>query len=131
MARTADVGLRATWEQRLQRLETWTGTVKQFCVKERVSMASLYQWRRKLDSNGSASRTQGQGGCQRTARNRPSSGPAFVPVQVVGSAVVEVYLAQGVRLLIPADATDALSTVVRALSAEMATAGEDSGGPSC
>ena len=51
MVRTSDVGLRAAWEQRLQRFDRWTGTVKQFCAKERVSVASLYLWRRKLRSN--------------------------------------------------------------------------------
>jgi len=131
MVRTSDVGLRAVWERRLQRFERWTGTVKQFCAEERVSVASLYQWRRKLLNNSSPGDSRNQRGRQRKARNVPQAGAAFVPVQVVGSAVVEVFLVEGARMSIPVDATDALSTVVRALSAEGTAASEDSGARPC
>ena len=98
MARTLDVGLRAAWEQRLGRLEQWTGTVKQFCAQERVSVASLYQWRRKLhgnhshQSNGSSADARGPRRRQRTSSHTSPTSAAFMPVQVVGSAVVEVVL---------------------------------------
>jgi len=131
MVRTSDVGLRAVWERRLQRFERWTGTVKQFCAEERVSVASLYQWRRKLDRNDQPGSLRGQRGRQRKACSALQTGPAFLPVQVVGSAVVEVFLTKGVRLSIPVDAIDALSTVVRALAAERAAASEDSGERPC
>jgi hypothetical protein len=127
MVRTANVDVRVAWERRLQRFDQWTGTVRQFCAKEGVSTASLYQWRRKLDRNA----PPGRRGRQREASNVPQTGPSFVPVQVVGSAVVEVFLVEGARLSIPVDATDAISTVVRALSTEETIASEDSGGRVC
>jgi hypothetical protein len=131
MVRTANVDVRVAWERRLQRFDQWTGTVKQFCAKEGVSAASLYQWRRKLDRNAPPGNSSGRRGRQRKASNVPQTGPSFVPVQVVGSAVVEVFLVEGARLSIPVDATDAISTVVRALSTEDIAASEDSGGRVC
>jgi hypothetical protein len=144
MVRTVDMGKRMIWRERLQRFNKWTGTVAQFCAKERVSVASFYQWRRKLESNdvhnsetrrareaGSRSHAAGQGGRQHAAKNSPRTGGTFVPVQVVGSSVVEVLLVEGSRLLIPADATSALQTVVRALSAGSAMDTQDSGGRRC
>lgn len=129
--RTPDVAKRVTWGQRLQRFRKWTGTVAQFCVMERVTVASFYQWRRKLQRNGARSDASGQRGRQRTVRNSSPADAGFVPVQVVGSAVVEVFLVEGARLSIPVDATHVLSAVVRALSAGSATVSPDSGGRSC
>jgi len=143
MVRTSDVGKRMAWGQRFQRFSKWTGTVAQFCVKERVSVASFYHWRRKLqtdaaresrglDSNGN-SRKRGHSGRERAHRNSRRTDAAFLPVQVVGSAAVEVFLVEGVRLSIPVDATSALQTVVRALCAgiKSATETQDSGGRPC
>jgi hypothetical protein len=131
MVRTSDVGLRAAWEQRLRRFDGWTGTVKQFCAKERVSVASLYLWRRKLRSNSSPGGSRSQRGRQRKPRNVPHADAAFVPVQVVGSAVVEVFLVEGARVSIPVDAIDAHSTVVRALSTEEIAPSQGPGDRTC
>lgn len=144
MVRTADVGKRMTWRKRLRRFDKWTGAVAQFCAEERVSVASFYQWRRKLKNNrvgkpdspraqdGDSRRDAGgRGGRKPPVKNAIRTDAKFVPVQVVGSAVVEVFLTGGPRLSIPADATDALSTVVRALSAKPTAASQVSGGRIC
>jgi len=146
MVRTADVGKQMAWGQRFQRFDQWTGTVAQFCAKERVSVASFYHWRRKLARNGaqkshvdlpfaptagSRSDARGQRGRERSAKNSPRTDAGFVPVQVVGSAVVEVFLVEGSRLSIPIDATIALTAVVRALSVGSAIETQDAGGRRC
>ncbi len=144
MVRTADVGKRMAWGQRFQRFDQWTGTVADFCAKERVSVACFYQWRKRLQSNGTrvthadsqlstdvGSRRRRQRGRERADKNSPRTGAGFVPVQVVGSAVVEVFFAEGSRLSIPVDATSALQAVVRALSAGSAIVSQDSGGRGC
>ena len=143
MVRSSDVGKRMAWSQRFQQFDQWTGTVSQFCASERVSVASFYHWRRKLARNGtqkshadlslastddSRSAARGQRGRK---RDSPRADAGFVPVQVVGSAVVEVFLVEGSRLLIPAEATSALQAVVRALSAGSAIETQDSGGRRC
>jgi len=145
MVRT-DMGKQVAWGQRFQRFDQWTGTVAQFCAKERVSVASFYHWRRKLARTGaqksradlplapvagSRSDARGQRGRKRSAKNSPRTDAGFVPVQVVGSAVVEVFLVEGSRLSIPVDATSALQAVVRALSAGSAIESPDSGGRAC
>jgi hypothetical protein len=61
----------------------------------------------------------------------PHADAAFVPVQVVGSAVVEVFLVEGARVSIPVDAIDALSTVVRALSTEEIAPSQGPGDRTC
>jgi hypothetical protein len=148
MVRALDVGKRMAWSQRFRRFDQWTGTVARFCANERVSVASFYHWRRKLASNGtqkshadfpctstadSRSNAKGQRDRKRADRNSPQTDQAFVPVQVVGSAVVEVFLAEGARLSIPVDATSALQTVVRALCVNtgLASEGQDSGEHAC
>lgn len=141
MVRASDVGKRVAWGQRFQRFDQWTGTVAQFCEEERVSVASFYHWRRKLQRNGAReshaltpdgnSRSRGQSGRERADRNSARTDAQFVPVQVVGSTVVEVFLAERARLSIPVDAISALQTVVRALCTGIVTETQDAGGRPC
>ena len=48
MPRLSDPELVAAWEARLVRFEHSQLTVAEFCEVESVSVASFYQWRRKL-----------------------------------------------------------------------------------
>lgn len=107
MARLADSVTRRIWQERLQRFERGRLTVAAFCRAEGVSPASLYQWRRILRRGGPA-----------TNRTRTQDGPvaigrqAFVPVNVVATATIEVHLPNGVRLAVPAADPAALEAVV-------------------
>ena len=85
---------RQRWADRLNRFDQSGLTVAKFCKKERCSVPSFYQWRRKL-------------------RDETSTGPTFVPVRIVDAAdpspspqaTVSLDLPGGIRLRIevPAD----------------------------
>jgi len=88
---------RERWTDRLNRFDQSGLTVTQFCKQERCSLASFYQWRRKL----------------RGEKSTRSTGPTFVPVKFADAAdpsfspqaTVSLDLPGGVRLRIevPAD----------------------------
>lgn len=88
---------RQRWKDRLDRFDKTGVTVAQFCQQERCSLASFYQWRRKL----------------RGKKSTRSTGPTFVPVKISDTAdlslspqaTVSLDLPGGVRLKIevPAD----------------------------
>jgi len=88
---------RKRWTDLLNRFDQSGLTVAQFCKRERCSLASFYQWRRKL----------------RGKMSRRSTGPTFVPVKIANAAhpsllpqaTVSLDLPGGVRLRIevPAD----------------------------
>ena len=59
------------WGKRLDRFDRADVTVAQFCLREGVSQASFYHWRRKLRGQPSAS-----------APNQDPSMPRFLPVSL-------------------------------------------------
>ena len=92
MSRSASVILRAQWQQRLERFRESLWTVGEFCRHEGVSVASFYQWRRKLG-----------GASIRREPKRPSATvPTFLPVQVTSTASVQITFPNGTRLTLPA-----------------------------
>ena len=107
MARSVDSVSRRIWQERLQRFERGRLTVAAFCRAEGVSPASLYQWRRILRLGGPAARL--------TRTPAAIGRQAFVPVNVVATATVEVHLPNGVRLAVPAADPAALEAVVAAV----------------
>ena len=107
MARSADGVRRRLWQQRLQRFEQSRLTVAAFCQAENVSPASFYHWRRMLRRGATVSPA--------LTPDRPTSTHAFVPVEVVAAATVEVRLPNGVRLEVPAADRAALETIVAAV----------------
>lgn len=110
MARSADSVTRRVWQERLQRFERGRLTVAAFCRAEGVSPASLYQWRRMVRQGDPAtSRTRTQD------RSAAIGRQAFVPVNVVATATVEVHLPNGVRLAVSAADPAALEAVVAAV----------------
>ncbi len=110
MARSADSVTRRVWQERLQRFERGRLTVAAFCRAEGVSPDSLYQWRRILGQGDPATnRTRTQD------RSAAIGRQAFVPVNVVATATVEVHLPNGVRLAVPAADPAALEAVVAAV----------------
>ena len=77
MPRVPDPALRATWQRRLRALEDYPGTVQEFCNEQGVSVAALYQWRRKLARQPMRSASP-------SAITAESPAPQFVPLTLVG-----------------------------------------------
>jgi transposase len=113
MSRSADSGKRQVWRQRLRRFSSSHLTVAAFCQAEGVSVPSFYQWRRIL----------GQAAAEKSRHPptthdfRPSTvgGQSFVPVEVVRSTSIEIYLPNGARLTIPAGDQTSLDAAVAAV----------------
>ena len=110
MARTANAVKRRVWAERLRRFEHSDLTVAAFCQAERVSDASFYQWRRKLQAA-----QQGPAvGRQPHSASRPRGTEVFVPLQIVQSAMIEIHLPNGARIRLPASDPAALEAAVAA-----------------
>jgi hypothetical protein len=105
MARATDWSKRQVWQQRLQRFEQCEFTVSAFCQAEGVSVASFQQWRRILGHHPVA---------RRSARQTSTSRQAFLPVEIVGTAAIEIHLPNGARLTVPAGDLAALEAAVAA-----------------
>jgi hypothetical protein len=78
MPRAPDPTLRAAWQRRLRALEDYPGTVQEFCNEQGVSVAALYQWRRKL------ARQPMMLSAGPAATTAKSPAPQFVPLTLVG-----------------------------------------------
>jgi hypothetical protein len=115
MARTADWSKRQMWQQRLQRFEQGDLTVAAFCQAERVSVASFQSWRRILGHRAVAGRQ---------ARPAPMRRQAFLPVEIVGTATIEIHLPNGVRLRLSAGDVATLEAAVAAVARLPAVDGE-------
>lgn len=111
------------WRRRLRDFDRDQMTVAEFCQRVGVSVATFYQWQRKLASATNGGSRQGATVAGRPTERRPDTGPIrFLPVGITASAPVEVLLPGGARLSIPSREQDALRTVVAALLGER---GED------
>jgi hypothetical protein len=115
MARAADWSKHQVWQQRLERFEQCELTVAAFCQAEGVSVASFQQWRRILGHHPAA---------RRSARQTSMSRQAFLPVEIVGAATIEIHLPNGVRLVVPAGDVAALEAAVAAVGRLPAANGE-------
>ena len=51
MPRRPNVEKREEWRQRLARYARSNMTVTQFCLRERISACSFYQWRKRLEAD--------------------------------------------------------------------------------
>lgn len=109
MGRQIDEQLWETWRRRVARYEQWAGTVAAFCLREGVSAVAFYQWRRKLagDSRCGRSRASDE---RRGVEERPS----FLAVRIAPAERIEIELPNGVRVLVPGDATRTLDAVLAA-----------------
>ncbi len=116
MARAADWSKRQVWQQRLQRFEHGELTVAAFCQAEGVSVASFQQWRRILGHRPAARRYARQ--------SSTMSRQAFLPVEIVGAAAIEIHLPNGARLTVPAGDLAALEAAVAAVGRLPAANGE-------
>jgi transposase-like protein len=88
MANRCQPAKRQAWRERLERFTRADMTVAEFCAEEGVSVASFYQWRRKLESDSQA--------------HVPA--PKFVPLELpaaspaTSTTVMQVDLPGGVRV---------------------------------
>jgi hypothetical protein len=116
MGRAADWSKRRVWQQRLQRFEHGDLTVAAFCQAEGVSVASFQQWRRILGGRPVARRDARQ--------TSTTSRQAFLPVQIVGAATIEIHLPNGARLAVPAGDLTALEAAIAAVGRLPTASGE-------
>lgn len=98
MARMVDHENQRLWRSRLRRYKTSGLTVTEFCDVEEISVASFYQWRKRLTAG------------------REDSGPSlpFVPVHVspVPVSAVEIHLPNGARICLPGGDAEVLRVAI-------------------
>ena len=100
MSRRADGRKLAEWRGRFERFRRSGLSVIRFCLDEKVSVPSYYQWRKKLAARSAAS---------------PGVAAAFAPVRLVGAATVAAWLPGGTRLEIPLGDTRVMQLAIEAL----------------
>ena len=107
MGRRVDHGKHCEWSERIRRRRESGLTVAEFCEWEGVSVASFYNWQKKL--RGTKSRRQSvelvtpEGRSQRSLQKA-----SFLPVHVMQAGTttapatrIEIQLTNGVRVFIP------------------------------
>ena len=107
MGRLVDHGKHCEWAERIRRRRESGLTVAEFCEWEGVSVASFYNWQKKL--GGTTSRSQSvelvtpEGRSQRSLQKA-----SFLPVHVMQAGTttapatrIEIQLTNGVRVFIP------------------------------
>ena len=105
MARRCDGAKRDDWRKRLARFDTSNLTVAEFCRAEQVSLASYYYWSRRFrESSTSVAPPIDQAGQKRADQ---------LTQQVVPPATIEVWLPDGVRVVVPARCAEALPLVLQ------------------
>lgn len=114
MARAADSVKRRLWQQRLRRFEQGHLTVAAFCQAEGISVPTFYQWRRIVgrsadDADRRSPATPSFG------RSSAGGRQAFVPVEVIRAATIEIHLPNGARLTVPADDQASLEAAIAAV----------------
>ena len=111
MPRSAHVRKRSEWLDRLRRFRRANLSVSEFCRREKVSVPSYYQWRRKL-----AEATSEVG-----AAGEPVT---FIPVQVASSADLQVTFPNGARLTLPAHTREHVQVFIESIAMARTTQGD-------
>ena len=114
MSRGPDLAKREAWERRLVEFERRGVTVAEFCARERVSVASFHQWKRKLASSSMKDVAAANDG-RRAEPEIASGGVQFLPIEITGQSSVEVLLPSGAKILVPCHESEALRTVLATL----------------
>jgi hypothetical protein len=110
MSRGTNSQKRTQWLDRLDRFAESNLSVAEFCRQEQVSVASFYQWRRKL------AETTFQVDGRRQS-------PTFLPVHVAGPADLEVNFPNGARLTLPLHHRDLVPTIIASIAMAQTTQG--------
>jgi hypothetical protein len=104
------------WRRRLRDFDRGHATVAEFCRRLGVSVATFYQWQRKLAPAVNGAARTSTAVAKPAAKSGLAAGPIrFLPVEITAASQIEVLLPGGVRLSIPSREHDALRTVVAAL----------------
>lgn len=121
MERSVERARRWVWSERLRRFDASGTTVKAFCERERVSVPSFYQWRRKLDGQ----RDEPGAATAKTENAESPPGQAFVPVMITQSAGVQLRLPNGVQFWLPGGDAVLLAAAIEAAGRLAGTSGEE------
>jgi hypothetical protein len=133
MGRSDLADVRQKWMWRMRRFSDCRLTVAAFCEREQVSVAAFYQWRKKLAQHSDQSTIRAAEASQNGIAVAPIGSQCFLPVKLQQTvspepAVLEVMLANGVRLSLPTSDLEALRltlNIVSRLPADMASLPED------
>lgn len=110
MPRGAHVRKRCEWLDRLRRFRRSKLSVSEFCRREKVSVPSYYQWRRKLADAAS----------EVGAGRQPAT---FIPVQVASRADLEVTFPNGARLTLAAPNRQHVEMLIESIALARTTQG--------
>ncbi len=105
MARKARHEVQRQWHRRLGRFSRSTLSVAEFCRLEKVSVASFYQWRKKLAVTA-------RDGQDTTATAKPT----FLPVQVAASPGLQIAFPNGATLTLPVDDHELIKLSIEAIA---------------
>ena len=108
MATRKSSAKRDEWEDRLERFDQAAMTVAKFCIAEDVSVASFYQWRRKL-----------RGAVEPSRPRRDESIAAFTQIRV-SAAPSKVTFPSGVEIVLGND-IQVVNAIIDRLLASVAT----------
>lgn len=102
------------WSERLQRFGHSELTISAFCEREGVSLASFYQWRRRLRV-----RSRGGAGVVTKGSAAPAAqAPSFVPLRITASGmteqVIRLRLPNGAQLWLPVGDASLLAAAIAA-----------------
>jgi transposase-like protein len=118
MPRASDPALRAAWQRRLRALEDYPGTVQEFCNEQGVSVAALYQWRRKLARQPTPS-------ARPAATTAESASPQFVPLTLVSEQQSDsprlgasIQLVGGTRVDVQSQSLELMQALLQSLFAQ-------------
>ena len=125
MARRPDLRKLREWRRRMARFQKKQQAVAEFCQDEGVSVASFYQWRKKLAEREQPDETVG---AHKASVQKASSPAGFAAVRVIGSVGIDVRLPGGTQLHVPTSDPDSLRLVIHTLAGVDA---EHAGGEAC
>ena len=121
MPHSTDSGKLALWRKRFERFSRGQMAVGPFCARERVSVASFYYWREKVDKVGCASddggKKVGEAGRVRQDRSHVDRRSVFQPVTVVPAApAIRIELPCGARIEVGTEDPEVVRAVVNAVA---------------
>jgi hypothetical protein len=146
MRRKRDLAKERFWRQAIRRRQASGSSVREFCLRERLSQASFHNWRREIARRDAevhtlavARKTPRRAKSTSRADKRTPSASPFVPVVVdaAPSASVEIVLADDTLVRVPPGCDhQTLELVLAALQRASvrggrASADEASGAPPC
>lgn len=121
MGRGVDHEKRGEWAERIRRRQGSGLTVAEFCEWEGVSVASFYNWQKKLSGTESVKQT-----VELVTSGRPSRSlrkASFLPVHVMQGGTttapgtrIEIQFANGVRVFVPISDPESVENIISAAS---------------